>query len=42
LVTLAWFLAQDQGWIGLEAIQPVFIGLMSSFLIIFFRTNVSP
>jgi SSS family solute:Na+ symporter len=35
VLTLIWFLAQELGYIGFNKIEPVFIGLLSSALIIF-------
>jgi SSS family solute:Na+ symporter len=40
LVTLTWFLAQDQGLIDFQKIEPVFLGLLSSALVNFWPTGV--
>ena len=40
LVTLTWFLAQDQGLVDFQKIEPVFLGLLSSALVNFWPTGV--
>jgi SSS family solute:Na+ symporter len=39
LVTLTWFLAQDQGLVDFQKIEPVFLGLLSSALVNFWPTK---